>query len=91
MLPYFPKILNDSPPNAVVGLNKNFESGGTRWIELIAMVFKNTLDNQDRRGTEQVVSTIQIEASWQRLMVKIHIGPGHREVKTRPNPTRLEA
>jgi hypothetical protein len=73
MLPYFRKLLNDSPPIAVMGLNKSVEPGCTRWIELIAMVFKNTLDNKDQHGSGQVVSTIQTEASWKRLIVKVHI------------------
>lgn len=54
--PYFRKLLNDGPPDAVMGLHRSVEPGGARWIELIAMVFKNTLDNQDQRGSGQVVS-----------------------------------
>ena len=57
MLPYFRKLLNDGPPNAVMGLNRSVESGGGRWIELVPMVYKHTLDNQDQRGSGQVVST----------------------------------
>lgn len=73
MLPYFRKLLNDGPPNAVMGLHQSVQPGGTRWIELIAMVFKNTLDNQDERGSGQIVSTVQIEALRQRLIVKVYI------------------
>jgi hypothetical protein len=73
MLPYFRELLNDGPPNAVIGLHKSVEPGGTRWIELVAMVIKNTLDNQDQRGSGQVVSSIQIESWRQRLIIKVHI------------------
>jgi hypothetical protein len=63
MRPYFVKLSKDDAPNAVMGLNMSVEPGGNRWIELIAMVFKNTLDNQDQRGSGKVVSTTQFEAS----------------------------
>ena len=60
MLLYFRKSMNGSPPHAVMGLNQSVEPGGSRWIELIAMVFKTTMDNQDQRGSGQVVSTFFI-------------------------------
>lgn len=55
--PYFRKLLKDCPPNAVMGLNRSVETGGSRWIELIPMVYKHTLDNQNQRGSGLVVST----------------------------------
>jgi hypothetical protein len=70
VLPYIRKLTAEDevqgPPNAVMGLNRRSdersggEGEGARWIELIAMVYKNTLDNQDQRGSAQVVSTILV-------------------------------
>jgi hypothetical protein len=55
---YFTKILDGDLPHAIMGLNGSIESDGGRWIELIAMVYKNTMDNQDERGSGQVVRTV---------------------------------
>ena len=54
--PFHEKLKENGPPNAVLGRHSSHRHGGSRWIELIAMVFKNTLDNQDMRGSGHVVS-----------------------------------
>lgn len=61
MLPYLRKLKNEGPPHAVMGFPKSVEPNGAQWIELIVMVFKNTMDNQDKRGSGKVVSTSQAE------------------------------
>jgi len=54
--PFYEKLKESGPPNAVLGRHFEEEHGGHRWISIIAMVFKNTIDNQDMRGSEKVVS-----------------------------------
>ena len=54
--PFFEKLENIGPPVAVLGHSEGGKHGKARWIEILAVVFKNTLDNQDIRGSEQAVS-----------------------------------
>lgn len=54
--PFYEKLEENGPPNGVLGQHRSHMEGDSRWIELIAMVFRNTLDNQDMRGSGHVVS-----------------------------------
>ena len=54
--PFYEKLEENGPPNGVLGRHSSHRNGDSRWIELIAMVFRNTLDNQDMRGSGHVVS-----------------------------------
>jgi hypothetical protein len=54
--PFYEKLRENGPPNAVLGHHSGGMHGESRWIEIIAMVFRNTLDNQDIRGSGEVVS-----------------------------------
>jgi len=54
--PFYEKLKESGPPNAVLGRHYGETHGEQRWIEIIAMVFRNTIDNQDMRGSENVVN-----------------------------------
>jgi hypothetical protein len=54
--PFYEKLRESGPPNAVLGYHSEKIHGEPRWVEIIAMVFRNTLDNQDMRGSGDVVS-----------------------------------
>ncbi len=67
MVPFVRKLVGsgEGPMDAVMGVPRQSEDGaagaggkGQRWIELIAMVHKDTLDNRDQRGSGMVVSLI---------------------------------
>ena len=54
--PFYEKLEERVPPNAVLGYHSGEMHGEPKWIEIIAMVFRNTMDNQDERGSGDVVS-----------------------------------
>jgi hypothetical protein len=70
---YFAKISDGDLPHAIMGLNEAAESDGTRSIVLIAMIYKNTMDNQDKRGSGNVVSLTCASCLWRRLIDKAYI------------------
>jgi hypothetical protein len=70
---YFAKILDGDLPHAIMGLNETAASDGTRSIVLIAMIYKDTMDNQDKRGSGSVVSSVHTRLSEQQLIDKAYI------------------
>jgi hypothetical protein len=56
--PFYEKLREQGPPNAVLGYNDKGMHGETRWIEMLALVYRDTIDNQDIRGKGQVVSCL---------------------------------
>jgi hypothetical protein len=63
--PFYEKLIETKVPDAILGRKRGGGHSGPKCIKLFAMTYKDTMDNQDMRGSGSVVSSIGTQCASQ--------------------------